>query len=80
MLGVEGLHDRLTGALTAPGPPGDLGQQLKRALGSAEVGKTKPDVGRDDADQRHAREVVPLGDHLRADEDVELTARETAEE
>ena len=30
------------------------------------------DVGRDDADQRHAREVVPLGDHLRADQDVDL--------
>ena len=32
----------------------------------------KPDVGGDDADERHARKIVPLRDHLRADEHVDL--------
>ena len=76
VLGIERLDDRLAGALAAPGAAGHLRQQLKRALAGAEVGQPEPDVGRDDADQRDARKVVALGDHLRADEDVELAGGE----
>ena len=39
-------------------------------------GHPEAHVGVDDADQRHAREVVPLGDHLRADQDVDLARLE----
>ena len=60
--------------LAASGAAGDLRQQLERALGGAEVGEAEPDVGGDHADERDARKVVPLGDHLRADEDVDLPA------
>ena len=38
----------------------------------------EPDVGRHHAHQRDRRKVVPLGDHLRADEDVDLAARDGA--
>ena len=37
-------------------------------------------VGVDDADQRHVREMQSLGDHLRADEDVDLAGAEIAED
>src|SRR5688572_7165623 len=80
VLGVEGLHDGLAGALAAPGPPGDLRQQLERALGSAKISESQPDVRRDDPDKRDTRKVMALRDHLRADEDVQLAGREAAEE
>ena len=67
------------GRSAAPGAARDLGQELERALGGAEVGKAEPDVGVDHADQRHAREVVALGDHLRAHQDVGLARLEGGE-
>ena len=59
------------GDVAAARAAGDLREQLERALGRAEVGQPEADVRRDDADERHAREIVALGDHLRADEDVD---------
>ena len=76
VVGIQRLDDRLARELAAAGAAGDLRQQLERPLGRAEVGQAEPDVGRDHADQRHAREVVPLGDHLRADQDVDLAGGE----
>ena len=76
VIGIERLDDRLARLLAAAGAAGHLRQQLKRPLGGAEVGHAEADVGRDDADQRHARKIVPLGDHLRADEHVDLAVAE----
>ena len=56
-----------------------LGQELEGPLGRAEVGHAQPDISRDDADERHAREVVALGDHLRAHENVELAFTEPSQ-
>ena len=37
-------------------------------------------VGHDDADRHHPRQVEPFGDHLRADDDVDLVAAHLAEQ
>ena len=76
MIRIERLDDRLARLLAAAGAAGDLRQELERPLGRPEVGHPEADVGRDDADQRDAREVVALGDHLRADEHVDLAVAE----
>ena len=46
--------------------------ELERALGRARVGLAEPQVAIDDADVGELREVVALGHHLRADDDVGL--------
>ena len=43
-------------------------------------GRNSPDVGCDHADQRHQRQVKPLGDHLRADQHVRLVGDELGED
>ena len=58
------------GLLGPPGAAGDLTHELEGALGRAQVAALQPEVGVDHPDQRKQREVVPLGDQLRADDDV----------
>ena len=67
-----GLQHDFAGSLAATGASGDLGEQLERAFGGAEIGKAERDVGSDHAHQRHAVNVVAFGDHLRADEEIEF--------
>ena len=55
--------------------PGELGDQLERALLGAEVGHRHPRVGVDDRGQGHPREVVALGHHLRAEQDGAVCRR-----
>ena len=50
-----------------------LTEQLERALRRAEICEPESDVGRNDTDERHLRKVMALRDHLRADENVDLT-------
>ena len=66
------LQNDFAGRLAAPGASSDLGEQLKRSLGGAEVGKAESDIGSNYADQRDAVNVVALRDHLRADEQIEF--------
>src|SRR5579862_7194737 len=66
------LQDDLAGSLAASGASGDLGEELKGALGSAKIWESERDIGSDHADQRHAVNVVAFGDHLGADEKVEF--------
>ena len=72
VLGVPGLHEDPPGHVAAAGAPRDLDEELEGALARPEVGDAERRVGVDDADERHVRQVVPLGDHLRPDEDVDL--------
>src|SRR5262249_29051691 len=72
--------DRFAALFAAAGAAGDLCQQLKRAFRRAKVGEAEADVGRHDADERHARKVVPFGDHLRPDEHVDLAVAEAREQ
>ena len=59
-------------ALAAAGAARHLLEQLEGPLGGAEVGQVQRLIGLQHADQRHAREVVALGHHLRPDQDVDL--------
>jgi hypothetical protein len=61
---------RLLGA--AAGAAGGLHQQRKQAFGSAEIAAEQCTVRVDRRDQGHAPEVVALGDHLGADQHVDL--------
>ena len=53
---------------------GHLDDRLRQPLVTAKVGAEQPLVGVDDADQRELGEMVALGQHLRADQDVGLAA------
>ena len=68
------------GRLPAPGAPHRLGQQLVRPLGRPLVGQVEGDVGRDDADQRHLRDVEPLGHEARPDQHVQPAVREVVQD
>ena len=80
MIGVQRLHDRFAARLAAAGAAGHLRQQLEGSLRGAEIGEAEADVGGHHADQRHPREVVPLGDHLGADQDVDRALAEAREQ
>ena len=60
----------MPGHVAASRAPGHLRQQLEGALGGAEIRHAQPDVGVHHAHQRDVRDVVALGDHLRADQNV----------
>ena len=72
MVGIVGLHHNAAGQIATAGAAADLGHQLEDALGGAEVGHGQRVVAAHHADQRDAVNVVAFGDHLRADEQVDL--------
>ena len=80
MLRIDGLDQDNARQIAAPRAPGRLRQKLKRALGGAEIRQTQSDVGRHDAHQRDIRNVVALGDHLRAHQDVEIAFAKTVQD
>ena len=80
VVGRVGLHHDAAGEVAAPGPARDLADQLEGALRPGVVGQAQREVGVDHPDQRDARQVEPLGDHLRADEHVGLAAGEALQQ
>ena len=78
--GSKRLQDHASGLFAASGATRDLREKLHAALPGAEVGKSKGPVRVECADERHAGEVVPLGDHLGADQDIDLAACEAREQ
>ena len=72
MLRIECLHEHSPRRISPPGSARRLGQKLERALRRSKIGKSESYIRGDDSDQRHARKIVPLGDHLRANQDVDL--------
>ena len=74
MLGAKRLHEHLAPARPTTGATGNLRQQLKRALAGPEVSPVQADVSIDHADHRHIGEIESLGDHLRAQENVDPAA------
>src|SRR5579864_3198709 len=64
MVGMKSLQHHFARDLPAPGPSGNLRQQLKRSLRGAEVGKSQREVRTHHAYQSYAVHVVPFGDHL----------------
>src|SRR5208337_2010701 len=71
MLGLVGLQEAHARTLLAPGTADHLMQQLESAFGSARIAVGEAEVRIDDAHQIELREMMPLGDELRADDDVE---------
>ncbi len=66
------LQDHAAGRRAAAGASRDLRDELERSLGGAEVREAEREVGAHDPDERDAVHVVAFGDHLRADQNVEL--------
>ena len=79
MVGHVALEDDLPRRLAAAGAARHLRQELERPLRRPEVRDAEAHVGVHDPDERHSREVVPLRDHLRADEHVDLPLLEGGE-
>ena len=73
------LKNNLARSLAASRASGDLSEQLESALGGTEVWEAESDIGSDDTDKRDAVNIVALGYHLRADEQVEFSFVETTE-
>ena len=70
-----GWHRRLQQDAPRPqrpaGAAADLGEELKRPLGRAQIAAGEAEIGIDDADQGQQREVIALGDDLGADDHVD---------
>ena len=75
----KGLHDHLALRIPATRTPRDLHEELERPLPRAEVRQMQRRIRTDDSHQSHSRKVQPLGDHLRADQDVNFPAAERPE-
>ena len=73
VVGVVRLQDDVPLLSPAPAPARDLRHKLKGTFVAAIVGKMQTHVRIEDAHERHKRKVMPLGDHLRADEDVRFS-------
>src|SRR5258706_7847955 len=71
MIRLVGLDDRPPWPLAATGAPCGLGKQLVRPLRGSLVRQVERNVRRDDADEGDVRDVDPLGDQARSDQDVE---------
>ena len=80
VVGMVSLHEDGAGKLAASGASGDLGEELEDALGSAKVRQSEGKICTDDSYQRDPMDVMALGDHLRADEQVDLAGMEAHEE
>jgi hypothetical protein len=77
--GGEALDEDFALDVAAAATAGHLGKELEGALAGAEIGEVEAKVGVDDADEGDIGEVEPFGDHLGADEDVDLADAEGAE-
>src|SRR5215472_12775508 len=79
VIGKVSLQDHLTRRIPAAGTPCHLRDQLKRALGSAKIGEAESDIRAHDPDQRYPMNIVALGDHLRANQNVDFAAMQSAQ-
>ena len=72
MLGIVRLNDDLTGAIGAPRAACDLQDRLREPLVAPRIRAEQPLVRVQHPDERDAREVVALRQHLRADQDLDV--------
>ncbi len=79
MVRMIGLQHDFARSFTTPGSTGYLRQQLKRTLGSAEIGEAQRIVRADHAHHRHSMHVMTFGDHLRADQQIDFAGMELIE-
>ena len=79
VVGVEGLDDDLARHVATPAPACHLGEELEGPFRGPEVRDVQGGIGGNDADERDAGEVVPLGNHLGAHEHVDVSPVEGVE-
>ncbi len=72
MVRILRLNQDFTRQISPTGPPSDLHELGEQPFRRAPVGGKQRAVGTEHADQRQFREIVPLGQHLRTDENVGL--------
>src|SRR5450755_775788 len=80
ILRIEGLYNDAPGLGSASGTTRYLCQQRKGALGCREIGHIQGDISRYYSNQRDARQIQPLCDHLRAHQDIRLAIGKAIEE
>src|SRR5208283_2993415 len=71
VFGLIGLNEGRARLVAATRSARYLRKQLKRALRGARIATSEPQIRIDDADKRQMREVMPLCDELRADDNIE---------
>lgn len=79
VFGRKGLDDDVPGPIAAPSAARHLRKNLKRALRGAEVGQIQGKIRLQHADQRDGGEVMAFGDHLRANQDVDVAPPHVAQ-
>jgi len=79
MLGVAGLDQHFAGPVAAAGAARDLHDLLCEPLARAEIRAEQPLVRGQHDDQRDVREVVALGQHLRAEQDARAAVHDGIE-
>ena len=75
----ESLDEDFAFHFAPAGAASDLGEELEGALTGAEVGNVEGEVGVEDAGEGDVGEIEAFGDHLGAEEDVDLAGFEGAE-
>jgi hypothetical protein len=65
------LHNDPSGAITAAGASGNLGNELKGAFWSTEVRQHQTGIYGNNTNQRDIGKIMPFGNHLCPNEDVE---------
>ena len=79
VIGKQGLQHNLARSLAASRASRHLRQQLKGPLGGPEVRETQGAVGAHHAHQRDIGNVVSLGNHLRAHQQIDLARLQRAQ-
>ena len=67
------LNEHFPLRVASPGAPRDLRQEIKRPFGGPEIRKMQRHIRVDHSHQRYLREVKPFCDHLRSDQDIQLS-------
>ena len=70
-----GLDHDTPGTVSATGSPGNLAEERENPFGAAKIWQIQRGVGVEDTNQCDRREIMPLGDHLCTDQDVNLSSR-----
>ena len=78
-MGREGLDHHFAFHFTPSRAARDLGQELEGPFAGAEIGDVEGEVGVEDGGEGDVGEVEALGDHLGAEEDVDLAGSEGGE-
>jgi hypothetical protein len=71
VIGGVGLNDNGSWIIASPGSSCHLVQELKGSFSGPEVWQVEREVGKQSAHEGNASNIVPFGDHLRADQYVD---------